>query len=165
MKLLYFLDESISRVENVLVTALLALMILLAFFQIVLRNFFATGIDWGDSLVRYLVVWVAFIGAAIATKEGKHIAIDIVSRWIPGTGGIAIQAISNFFSVVICGLLTLAGIKFVGFEAQMGSIVFFRFPAWVPEMIIPATFALMTLRFALHFLNEVVKILTRTCRK
>ena len=76
------LDKKISRVEQVLVTILLTMMILLAFSQIVLRNFFATGISWGDSLVRYLVLWVGFIGAAIATREGKHINIDVVSRWL-----------------------------------------------------------------------------------
>ena len=139
-------------------------MILLAFFQIVLRNFFATGIDWGDALVRYLVIWVAFIGAAIATKEGKHIKIDILSRWITEAGSIWIQTISHLFSTIICGLLTLAAITFIGFEIEMGSAAFFKFPAWIPELIIPITFELMTLRFAFHFLDAILKILIRIRR-
>ena len=95
------LDNKISRLETVLITILLTLMILMAFSQIVLRNFFATGIDWGDALVRYLVVWVAFIGAAVATREGKHITIDLLSHWLTGARSIAIQALSCFFSTVI----------------------------------------------------------------
>ncbi len=161
MKIWYRLDEQISRVEKVLVAALLTLMILTAFSQIMLRNFFSTGIDWGDALVRYLVVWVGFIGAAIATREGKHISIDVLSRWFTGVGSIAVQAVSHFFSAVICGLLTLAAIKFVLFEAQMGSTVFSELPAWVPALIIPVTFGMMTLRFTLHLLNEIARILTR----
>jgi TRAP-type C4-dicarboxylate transport system permease small subunit len=152
------LDEKISRVEQVFVTILLTMMILMAFFQIVLRNFFDTGLSWGDSLVRYLVVWVGFIGAAIATKEGKHINIDVVSRWLTGPGSNYIQLISYFFSTVICGLLTLAAIKFIRFEAQMGSTVFFNLPVWVPEIIIPVTFGLMTLRYAVQFLSEFARI-------
>jgi len=152
------LDEKISRVEQVFVTILLTMMILMAFFQIVLRNFFDTGLSWGDSLVRYLVVWVGFIGAAIATKEGKHINIDVVSRWLTGPGSNYIQLISYFFSTVICGLLTLAAIKFIRFEAQMGSTVFFKLPVWVPEIIIPVTFGLMTLRYAVRFLSEFARI-------
>ncbi len=161
MKIWYRLDEQISRVEKVLVAALLTLMILTAFSQIMLRNFFSTGIDWGDALVRYLVVWVGFIGAAIATREGKHISIDVLSRWFTGVGSIAVQAVSHFFSAVICGLLTLAAIKFVLFEAQMGSTVFSELPAWVPALIIPVTFGMMTLRFTHHLLNEIARILTR----
>jgi len=157
VKFLYFLDDKISRLEQILIATLLTMMILLAFSQIVLRNFFDTGIDWGDALVRYLVVWVGFIGAAIATKEGKHITIDVLSRWITGAGSSAIQAISQLSSAAVCGLLTWAGIKFIWFEAQMGGTAFFKLPTWVPELIIPVTFALMTLRYTLRLVSEFTK--------
>jgi TRAP-type C4-dicarboxylate transport system permease small subunit len=155
MNLLYILDEKISKLEQILIATLLTVMILLAFFQIVLRNFFATGIDWGDALVRYLVVWVGFIGAAIATKEGKHITIDVLSRWVSGAGNRVIQAISHATSMAVCGLLTWAGIKFIWFEAEMGGNAFFSLPVWVPELIIPTTFGLMTLRYLLQLINEI----------
>ena len=160
MNLLYLLDEKISWVEKVLIAALLTVMILLAFLQIVLRNFFATGIDWGDSLVRYLVVWVGFIGAAIAVREDKHITIDILSRWISGEGSRIIQSISHLISAVICGVLTWAGIKFTMFDAQMGTTAFMGLPVWMPELIIPVTFGIMTLRYALCLLRELTGINT-----
>jgi len=74
LNFLYLLDEKISQVEKVLIAALLTVMLLLAFLQIVLRNFFATGIDWSDSLVRYLVVWVR------AADRGWKILYDM---WHP----------------------------------------------------------------------------------
>jgi TRAP-type C4-dicarboxylate transport system permease small subunit len=157
MKIMYWLDERISRLEQILIAALLTVMILMAFSQIVLRNFFSTGIAWGDALVRYLVVWVGFIGAAIAAKEDKHITIDVLSRWITGAGKRTIQAISHFSSAAICGLLTWAGIKFIGFEVQMGDRAFFNLPAWVPELIIPITFGLMTLRYTMRLINGFTK--------
>ena len=152
------LDEKISRVEQVFVTILLTLMILMAFIQIVLRNLFDTGFSWGDSLVRYLVVWVGFIGAAIATREDKHINIDVVSRWLAGPKINQIRLISNFFSAFICGLLTWAAVKFIHFEAQMGSTVFFDLPVWIPAIIIPVAFGLITLRFAVRFLSACARI-------
>ena len=157
MKILYLLDDHISRLEKILIVVLLAVMILMAFSQIVLRNFFSTGIAWGDSLVRYLVVWVGFVGAAVAAKEEKHITIDVVSRWITGAGKPVIQVISHSSSAAICGLLTWAGVKFIWFEAQMGGTAFFNLPVWVPELIIPITFGLMTLRYALRLINGLIK--------
>jgi len=162
VNLWYLLDEKLSRVEQVLIAVLLTVMILLAFAQIVLRNFFASGIDWGDALVRYLVVWVGFIGAAVATKEGKHITIDVLSRGLTGAGNRAIRAISHFVSAAVCGMLTWAGIKFIFFEAQMGGVVFFKLPVWVPELIIPLTFGLMTLRYSMRLLNEITAVITGT---
>ena len=152
------LDTKISRLETVLITTLLTLMILAAFSQIVLRNFFSSGIDWSDALVRYLVVWVAFVGAAIATREGKHITMDLLSRWLTGAGTLAIQALSNFISAVICSLLTVAAARFIWFEAQMGTTTFLNLPVWVPELIMPVTFGLMALRFLMGMIECGIRI-------
>jgi TRAP-type C4-dicarboxylate transport system permease small subunit len=152
------LDEKLGRVEQILVALFLSVMILIAFLQIVLRNFFSTGLSWGDSLVRYLVVWVGFMGAALATKEGKHISIEVASRWITGPRRHYFQVFSNLVSAAVCGCLTYAAVKFVVFEAQMQTTAFFSLPAWIPEIIIPVTFGIMTLRFALRFINELTKL-------
>ncbi len=149
------LDAKIGRVEQVLITVLLTVMILLAFFQIVLRNFFSTGLAWSDALVRYLVVWVGFIGAAIAAGENRHLTIDVFTRWVSGAKSALLKAVSHLASAVICGLLTFAAVSFVGFEAQMGSTVFLKLPVWIPELIIPTTFALMCLRYALRFAKQI----------
>jgi C4-dicarboxylate transporter DctQ subunit len=146
-------DAIIDRVEQTLISILLSIMILIAFLQIVLRNLFATGLSWGDPLVRNLVLWVGFIGAAIATREGKHISIDVVSQWVPARGKIFLEVIIQLFSFIICGLLTFAAVKFIRNEALTGSITFLGIRAWLPELILPVTFGLMTIRFGFRSLK------------
>jgi C4-dicarboxylate transporter DctQ subunit len=154
-------DEAIGRVEQTLIVTFLGFMILIAFLQIVLRNFFSTGLDWGDQLLRNLVLWIGFIGATLATKEGKHINIDVVSRWLPSQGKKIVTLIIHLFSFFICCLLTYATLKFIKNEVQMENMTFLNIPAWVPEMILPITFSLMTFRFGLRSfknLSEMEKI-------
>jgi TRAP-type C4-dicarboxylate transport system permease small subunit len=153
------LDRFLGRIEKMLLVVLLATMVLMAFTQIVLRNIFETGIDWGDSLVRYLVVWVGFIGAALATREGKHIKIDVFSNWLPGIGKNINYFIIHLFSCFICGLLTYASSKFVRNEYRMGTVEFFDFPIWLFQIVIPAAFGLMTLRYALRTFKELLNII------
>jgi len=148
-------DEVIDRVEQTLITILLSLMIAIAFLQIVLRNIFATGIAWADPLVRNLVLWVGFVGAAIATKEGKHITIDVLPQRVPQQVKAIIGIIIQLFAAFICGLLTFASVKFVRNEAIMGSITFVGVPAWVPQLILPITFGIMALRFCLLALKDL----------
>jgi TRAP-type C4-dicarboxylate transport system permease small subunit len=148
------LDENIARVEKILVVIFLSTLMLTAFLQIILRNFFATGISWGDVLIRYLVLWVAFIGAALATREGKHINMEIFARWVSDRGRVYLNCLSHLCSAGICGVLTYAALKFIQFEAQMGSMTVLGLPIWVPELIIPLTFGLMTFRFALRFFRS-----------
>jgi len=143
-------DETLGRVEKFLVAAMLSTMILLAFLQIILRNVFSSGISWADPLVRYLVLWVGFIGASLASKEEKHITIEVFSKWFSEHGNRYLKPIPYLVSVFICSLMTFAGWTFVKNEAQMGGTSFLQIPVWIPQIIIPITFALMTLRFGLR---------------
>jgi TRAP-type C4-dicarboxylate transport system permease small subunit len=144
------MDEIIDRSEQILLVILLSFMILIAFSQIVLRNVFATGLSWGDPLVRNLVLWVAFIGAALATREGKHINMDVISRPMSSRGKTLIESITHLFSFFVCALLTFAALKFIKNEAQMGEITFFGIPSWIPEIVLPITLGLMAVRFGFH---------------
>jgi TRAP-type C4-dicarboxylate transport system permease small subunit len=148
-------DGAIDRVEQFLLVTFLSFMILIAFLQIVLRNFFFTGLDWGDSLLRNLVLWIGFIGATLATKEGKHINIDMVSRWLSSLGKNVVTLIIHFFSFSVCCLLTYAALKFIKNEVEMGNRTFLNIPVWIPEMILPITFSLMTFRFGLRSIKNL----------
>jgi TRAP-type C4-dicarboxylate transport system permease small subunit len=151
-------DDTLARVEQTLLVTFLGFIIFAAFLQIVLRNVFSTGLDWGDSLVRNLVLWIGFIGATLATKEGKHINIDIVSRWLPSLGKEIVTLITHLFSFLISCLLTYAALKFIKNEIQMENMTFLNIPAWIPEMILPMTFGLMTFRFGLRSFKNLSEI-------
>jgi TRAP-type C4-dicarboxylate transport system permease small subunit len=143
------LDRIIGHIEKVLLSMMLSTMIIVAFLQIVLRNFFDTGLPWGDSFVRYLVLWVGFIGAALATREGSHINIDVLSQWLPGVSRTVNRLLVNLFSCFICTTLAYASVVFIRNERLLGGTVFFDLPVWVLQLVLPATFALMALRYAM----------------
>jgi TRAP-type C4-dicarboxylate transport system permease small subunit len=149
------LDGVIDRIEQFFLVLLSSLLILIAFLQIVLRNLFDSGLSWGDPLVRNLVLWVGFIGAALATREGKHINLEVVSRWVPPRGKVFIGTLTSLFSSLVCALLTYASLKFVRNEAQMGELTFLKLPSWIPELILPVIFGLMALRFGFHALKNL----------
>src|SRR4030043_730232 len=154
-------DATIDRVEQTLIVTFLSFMIFIAFLQIVLRNFFFTGLDWGDSLLRNLVLWIGFIGATLATREGKHINIDVISRSLPPTMRTFVESGIHLFSFFICGLLTYASLKFVKNEAQMGTTTLLGIPIWILELILPITFGLMAFRFALRSMKGISSMKTR----
>ena len=138
-----------DKLEYVVLVFLLTVMVGLAFLQIFLRIFFATGILWGDPLLRHLVLWIALLGAAMATKEGKHINIDVISRVLPGRGKVAIQALTDLFSTCICVFLIQASLKFIRDEFQAGTLAFLKIPTWALTVIFPVAFGLIALRFAM----------------
>ncbi|HSV93392.1 MAG TPA: TRAP transporter small permease [Desulfobacterales bacterium] len=144
------LDRLLAKAEQTLLVCCLALMMVTAFTQIAVRNLFGIGLTWSEPLVRYLVLWVGFLGAALAVREGKHITIEVASLWTSARESRALRAVSHTASAAVCALLAYAAARFVGDEAQLGSRTFLSLPDWVPALVVPVTFAVMALRFLLR---------------
>ncbi|TNF86538.1 MAG: TRAP transporter small permease subunit, partial [Gammaproteobacteria bacterium] len=84
--------KSLHRAEDALLVILLTAMIVLACTQILLRNFFDSGIVWIDPLLRVMVLWIGLVGATVATRHNKHIRIDLLSRYFERNTHSLIQA-------------------------------------------------------------------------
>ena len=147
MKIITGIDNWLGRLEFGIVIILLGMMIIFAFLQVVLRNLFSTGIEWVEIFLRHDVLWLGFLGGALATGNQRHIKIDAVSHLISKRSKAILHVITNLFAASICILLTQASIKFVGSEIEMKSIVFDGIPAWYVELIIPVGFALHVIHF------------------
>lgn len=131
--------------ENSLLVAALTAMLLIAIMQIFLRNFFDGGFLWAESFLRILVLWVAMLGALIATRENNHITIDALTRFLPGRKFILL--VSNFAAGTICGVVSWYAFEFVGYEYQDQTVAFANIPTWLCQSILPVGFAGMSLRF------------------
>src|SRR5512143_3508758 len=134
-------------IEDSMMIMLVSIMILVAGAQIILRNLFDTGFGWSDPLLRIMVLWVGLVGAMAATRERRHITVDILSRFLPSHGKMVSGVIADIASTAVCGLLAWHSTRFVIEEYQGGTEAFAGFPAWACEVIMPIGFAVMALRF------------------
>ena len=144
------LADALRKVESTLLFAILAAMMLLATWQVIARNFFDTGLLWGDALVRVLVLWGAMVGAMVASRNDEHIRIDIVSRFVGEAWRPRLRRFACGFTCVVLALFTWFSFKFVRFEYEDGVIAFAAVPAWVCEAILPIGAGVMCLRYLLH---------------
>jgi TRAP-type C4-dicarboxylate transport system permease small subunit len=139
----------IAWMEDTLISIMLCSMILLVLVQIGLRNFYSSGITGGAEMVRHLVLWVAFLGAGIAAREGKNIRIDIAQRFFHAGGRDFTEVITSLFTTAVCAILFYASIQFVRADYSLGTrIAFFNLPVWIFEVIIPVGYCAVMLRYA-----------------
>ena len=150
MNFLKKFDLFLNRLEGYLLILLLSVMVLLAFTQVVLRNAFSSGIFWADILLRNLLLWVGFLGAAIATSEERHINIDALRRFLPPRIRSAVDGLTDLFAAVICFLLMKAAWVFVQSEISDRRTVFADIPSWYVQCIIPIGFGLLAVHFAIR---------------
>ena len=150
--------STIYRLEDTLLSLLLFVMIILSCLQIGLRTMFSSGIAWADPLLRYLVLWAGLLGAAVATRTGKHIAIDLFSHLMPKRISRWLGAAVQFFSLAVCLLLTYASIVFVANEASFGyGQTLLGLASWQLNLIFPFSFGLISLHFLIWTILGVGK--------
>ena len=148
-KFLNTIDKGLSHIESSVLILILSSVVFLAFFQIILRNFFSYSIIWGDPLLRHMVLWIAFLGASLANKENRHINIDVLHRLMGPVGKKRVSFITNLFSALVSGLLVRAAFVFVRDEFTTGTTLFPGVPLWPMVSIILIGFISITFRFIL----------------
>ena len=153
MDLILRLDRVLSRIESAALITVLAVMVLMAFLQVILRNFFSYSILWGDTFLRHMVLWVGFLGASLATREKKHINVDVLSRILSPEKRRWVNMVTALFSAFVCALLSKAAYVFVLDERSAGTELFLNLPLWIFMVIILIGFAIMTFRFLLQALD------------
>ena len=139
----------LASAENGILITLLLCMIALAGAQIVMRNVFHSGYVDGDQLLRILVLWVGLFGAVVATRDDKHIAIDLLTRYFSAHLALLVRAVVQLFVALICGIISYHSVRFVILEYDSGTMAFGAIPAWVAELVLPLAFGIMTVRHTL----------------
>ena len=142
--------KGIHRLEDGFLVSALISMLMLAVVQICLRNFYDSGLLWAESFLRILVLWIAMLGAMVATRESNHISIDAFSRYLGPTLRKLVQMVTNLFSAAVCGVVAYYSFIFVGFEYEEGRIAFADVPTWICQSIIPVGFSVMSVRFLIR---------------
>jgi len=157
--------KALTWVEDGVISLILVGMVLLVLAQIVLRNFYATGIMGGAEMVRHLVLWVAFLGAGIAARERKHIKIDLVQRiFRTGLTRRLSDVITDLFTTAVCGVLLYASVQFVITDCSSETVIpFFSWsiPVWILELVIPIGYAAVTLRYSLYSFESLKRLAGR----
>src|SRR5512138_3314067 len=72
-----------SNIEEIVAGSLMLVMTLTTCANVILRYAFSSPLMWAEELSRYSFIWLTFMGAALASKHKRHIAIDSVVLMAP----------------------------------------------------------------------------------
>jgi len=135
------------KTETGLLVGMLLLMVTIAVIQIVMRNFMGAGLIWAESLLRITVLWLALIGAMVASRTNRHIAIDVLVDKLPSSIRYKVMRLSRGLTSLICFTVAWYSLKFVIDEYQYGGIAFGFVPHWLCEAIIPFSLGIIGIRY------------------
>lgn len=167
MKLLNIIDNILDSIEKSFVLLSFTLMLFFSFFTILFRmlyvrfdiqwaNTAAGYIDWGEPFARLMVLWVAFLGASLLTKDSRHIKIDIMGHLLPPLLNKIREIILSLGCITVCCIMIKASAGYIKVEMQYSSGSFLNVPIWIYQLIIPFGFSSMTLRFIISGIRQAL---------
>ncbi len=151
-------------VETASLVLILSAMIILAAAQIVMRNVLDTGLSWGDEALRLMVLWVTMLGAVAASRERRHIVIDVLARLLPDGSKAGVSLIIDSFAAGVAGVLAWYAAVFVGDSREYGDLLLNNLPAWPFQLILPIAFAAIAYRYGIWSLRHLADIVRGASR-
>lgn len=122
-------------------------MVLLPLAEIVVRQT-GTGIPGALPFEQHLTLWVAFLGAALAAREGRLLALA-TGNFLPEGKFRAIAAVfTGGVSAMVATLLGRASLDLVQIEREGGIEMAAGVPVWVGQAVMPVGFAILAVRLA-----------------
>ncbi len=143
--------ERLGRhLENAVLVALLGGLVVIAAGQIVLRDGFSLALPWADGVVRVAVLWIAMVGAVAASRDRKHIAIEVAGRLLPPAWRRPLEVLRYLVTAAVCALLARFAWSFVADSRNYGDLFSNLWPAWWFQLVLPVGFGLIAYRFAVR---------------
>ena len=123
--------------------------------EVLRREIFSYSSIWGEEIVRYSFIYLAWVGAAAAVKERAHIRIDVIMHYLSPR----VKAVLYIFGdLVMFGVAIIAlywSFETVHVSAKFGSVTDgLRISKVWFLMAVPIGFALMIFRLVQSLLRD-----------
>jgi TRAP-type C4-dicarboxylate transport system permease small subunit len=124
--------------------------------EVLRREVFSYSSVWGEEIVRYSFIYLAWIAAAAAVRERAHIRIDVLFHYVPGRIKSLLYIFGDLAMVVIAVLALFYSWETVQVSLKFGSVTDgLRLPKYLFLMAVPIGFALMLLRLTQSLVRDV----------
>ncbi len=107
--------------ENIIGIGLLG-SVLLVFVNVLLRYILNSSSTWIEEIVRYLIIWITFIGSAVCFRNMSHMGIDLIFSFVKGGVKKAVEIYIIIASIAFMSFLLKYGIDLFLFTQASGQI-------------------------------------------
>lgn len=145
-----------SYFEEIIASAFLVIMSVATFANVIARYLFAAPIPWAEELARYSFIWLVFIGAAVCTKRGRHLAVDVAVKLLPTSGRRFCDLLVKIGILLLTGILVYYGIVLMSSATQPTSTL--NIPTYFVYLAVPLSAVSILLRTLYDIFRDIQKL-------
>ncbi|MCX6128628.1 MAG: TRAP transporter small permease subunit [Proteobacteria bacterium] len=143
------IDDLLEKIEKFILVILFSALILLMSLNIIQRNVLGQSSQEILEFLPTMVMWIALLGASLALKEGKHISMELLLRFVPMKSKPILHRMAASFGC----LVLLIGL-FLSKDFMLGELKIFGMKGYVSS-IIPIFFAMGAFRYFILILHPL----------
>ncbi len=121
---------------DLLSRAAVVAMTILVLVQIVLRYILNQPFPWVEEMTVFLMIWMGFMGAAVAVRRGGHIAMTILVDRLPPRAARFLFYVSTLAIVVFAAVVAWQGVQLALAVGNQRSAAL-GLPMRIPYLIVP----------------------------
>ncbi|MEM9032585.1 MAG: TRAP transporter small permease [Pseudomonadota bacterium] len=145
-----------QNAERWLLLVFYVMLVATMFIEVMRRELMAYSSIWGEEIVRYSFIYLAWIGAAAAVKERGHIRIDVLMEYV----GPRVKALLYMFGDLVMFVVAVIALYWsyeaVHVSAKFGSVTHGLRVSQVWFLsAVPIGFALVVFRLVQSFLRDL----------
>ncbi len=106
------------------------------------------SIFWGEELARYIMIYMAYIGIALAMKRHAHVGVTALVERFPSRAGKKFFLIVQTFAILaFCVIITWLLSGLIAKQASIGQTSpALTIPMWIPYASVPLGMILLFIR-------------------
>jgi len=108
----------LSRLVESLVILLAGIIVAIVTAEVTLRYLFSHSMIFTEELSRYLMVWIVFLGSALAIRDGSHIHIQILVKRLGPRMQQNVKLTSYALIIAFLVFITVEGLKILPRQLQ-----------------------------------------------
>ncbi len=143
-------ETFLVRTNQVFIGVMMGIMFVLVFINVVTRYVFGFSFATTEEISTFLMIWITYIGAGLALREGRLAAIDLFQDLLPEKIRRATRAMIGVIILIFFIILAYYGIKMVQFGWAQETWAT-QIPRGIPYLAVPLGAALFGLHLILMF--------------
>ena len=151
---IFSIADFLNRVTRYILISIVVVMTFILLLQIVSRFLVFFPLPWSQELLQYMNIWMVFLGAGLAVKEGGHIRVELLREKLPEKMKPLFNTLSNVLSLALVSLVALQAYTLMGKTASQS---FGSFPlpmSWFYLSLLLGC-SLMALNYALVIFRDL----------
>lgn len=149
-----------KNAERWLLLVFYVMLVITMAIEVLRREAFAYSSIWGEEIVRYSFIYLAWIGAAAAAKERAHIRIDVLMHYLNPRAKALLYIFGDLVMFFVAVIALYWSYEAVHVSAKFGSVTDgLRVSKVWFLMAVPLGFALMIWRLIQSFRRDVTSLI------